>query len=213
MNKRETSSGDTDDVRRRSEEELRGSDSPSGSLDITEHKMIEDAMHFLLECGSKGDDFFVSLAQYLAKCLGMDFICIDKLEGDCLSASTLAVYFDGKFEDNVSYTLYDTPCGEVVGKGVCCFPEGVRHRFPKDVVLQNMKAESYVGVTLWSHTHKPIGLIAAIGRKPLADTQLSETIMKLVAIRASAELERRMAEEELRENKKIAETLIETAPT
>jgi hypothetical protein len=93
----------------------------------------------------------------------MDFVCIDQLLGDELAAQTLAIYFDGKFEDDVAYGLKDTPCGKVVGQTICCFPKDVRHLFPKDMVLQKMTAESYVGTTLWSFDGKPIGLIAAIG--------------------------------------------------
>src|SRR3990172_8809647 len=180
------------------------------TIDITERKKIEDARMFLVECGTKGDDFFESLARYLAGSLDMDYICIDRLEGDLLTAKTVAVYFDGKFQDNVSYTLHDTPRGEVVGRDVCCFPDGVRHRFPKDAVLQDMKAESYLGVTLWSHAHQPIGLIAVIGRRPLEDPRLAESILKLVAIRAAAELERKRTEEKIRESEQFIRNILDT---
>ena len=167
--------------------------------DITERKQIEDTQLFLVQSGwvASGEDFFKSLARYLAENLDMDFVCIDRLQGEGLAAETVAVYFDGKFEDNVSYALKDTPCGDVVGKTICTFTEGVRHLFPKDVVLQDMLAESYVGTTLWSSEGQPIGLIAIIGRKPLANPQLAESMLKMVAVRAAGELERRQAEEAL----------------
>jgi light-regulated signal transduction histidine kinase (bacteriophytochrome) len=128
----------------------------------------------------------------------MDYVCIDRLLGDNLTAQTLAVYFDGKFEDNVEYTLQDTPCGDVVGKTICCFPRDICHLFPKDVVLQEMTAESYVGTTLWSSKGQPIGLIAVISRKQLANPRLAESILKLVAIRAAGELERQQVDIELK---------------
>jgi len=128
----------------------------------------------------------------------MDYVCIDRLQEEGLAAQTVAIYFDGKIEDNLFYTLKDTPCGDVVGKTICCFPKGVRHLYPKDVVLQEMMAESYVGTTLWSSKGQPIGLIAIIGRKPLANPNMAESILKLVAVRAAGELERRWAEEALR---------------
>ena len=133
--------------------------------DITERKRTEDALRFIAQCGSaaSGEDFFQALARHLGQSLGMDYVCIDRLEEGSLTARTVAIYFDGKFEDNVSYTLKDTPCGDVVGKTVCCFPKDVRHLFPKDVVLQQMLAESYVGVTLWGSQGQPIGLIAVLG--------------------------------------------------
>lgn len=129
----------------------------------------------------------------------MDFVCIDMLEGDGLTARTVAIWSDDHFDDNITYTLKDTPCGEAVGKTICCFPSKVRQLFPKDIVLQEMCAESYVGVTLFSHTLKPIGLIAVIGRKPLKDRWLAETMMEMVGVRAAAEMERLDAEEALRE--------------
>jgi len=183
------------------------------SLDITARKKIDDARMFLVECGSKGEDFFRSLARYLARSLDMDYVCIDSLEGDLLTARTVAIYVNGRFEDNVSYTLHDTPCGELVGKDVCCFPEGVRQRFLTDAVLQEMKAESYIGVTLWSYDHRPIGLIAVIGQRPLADPEFAESILKLAAIRAAGELERRKADEALSHSHDLMRYIIEEAPT
>jgi PAS domain S-box-containing protein len=88
----------------------------------------------------------------------------------------------------------------VVGKTICYFPREVRQLFPKDAVLQEMLAESYVGTTLWSSHGKPIGLIAVIGRNPLADSQFATAILQLVGVRAAGELERRRAEEALRES-------------
>ena len=168
--------------------------------DITERKQAEAVQAFLAQTGggTEGEPFFDALARYLAQSLGMDFICIDRLEGDGLTASTLSVWCDGQFEDNVTYALKDTPCGEVVGNVVCCFPASVCQFFPRDQVLQELRAESYVGVTLWGHTAKPIGLIAVIGRSPLANRALAETTLKLVAGRAAGELERLDAEEALR---------------
>jgi hypothetical protein len=59
-------------------------------------------------------------------------------------------------------------------------------------------AESYVGATLWGSQGQPIGLIAILGRQPLADSRLATSILQLVAVRAAAELERREAEAEVR---------------
>ena len=166
-----------------------------------ERKRIEEILRFLGQCGvgDSSGGFFQELARYLAQTLGMDFVCIDRLEGDRLSARTLAVFHNGRFEDNVSYTLKDTPCGEVVGKTICCFPRNVRGMFPRDSVLQDLQAESYLGTTLFSAQGQPIGLIAVIGRQPLADTRLAEWILQMVAVRAAGELERQQVEEELRQ--------------
>lgn len=169
--------------------------------DISEHKQVEDTLLFLAQCGwvTSGEDFFQSLAHFLAETLRMDYVCIDRLTGDQLAAQTVAIYFDGQFQDNLTYTLQDTPCSAVVGKTICCFPREVRHLFPQDVVLQEMAAESYLGTTLWGANGQPIGLIAVIGRHPLTNPQLAESILKLAAVRAAGELERKQAETLLNE--------------
>ena len=170
--------------------------------DVTERVWAARAQAFLAKAEwlTSGEGFFQALARFLADDLGMDYVCIDRLAGDYLEAETLAIWCDGHFEDNVTYALKDTPCGDVVGKSICCFPSGVRHRFPKDQVLQDMTAESYLGVTLWGAKGQPIGLIALIGRHAMADADLAKTTLDLVSLRAAAELERHQAEEALRES-------------
>lgn len=154
---------------------------------------IDDVQSFLLgsSWSKSGRDFFEVLAEYLAKTLNMDYVCIDKLDEREQEAQTVAIYFDGQFEDNIRYTLNDTPCAKVVEQTVCYFPSKVRYLFPHDKVLQDMKAESYAGITLWGSNGLPLGLIALIGRTPMPDPQLTEIILKLVSIRAASELEYR----------------------
>lgn len=175
-------------------------------VDITERKQIEDTQLFLTHCGwvAYGEDVFESLARHLSETLEMDYVCIDRLEGDSLSARTVAIYFDGKFDDNVTYTLKDTPCGEVVKRQICCFVSEVRHLFPDDLVLQQMQAESYVGTILRDSHGQPIGLIAVIGRRPLTNPRQAETILRLVGMRAARELERKQADEALRKSEETA---------
>ena len=123
----------------------------------------------------------------------------------------MAIYFDGKFKDNLTYALHDTPCGKVVEKKVCCFPKDVHLLFPGDEVLQEMNAESYVGTILWGSQGQPIGLIAVIGRQPLANCRLAESVLQLVAVRAAGELERKGVEEELRENQSRLDLAVRSA--
>ncbi|MEI6077915.1 MAG: PAS domain S-box protein, partial [Verrucomicrobiota bacterium] len=182
--------------------------------DITERKVSEVVQSFLAQTtsGSTGEPFFNLLAGFLARNLRMDFVCIDLLEGDGLNARTLAVWHNGHFEDNVTYALKDTPCGDVVGKQVCCFTAGVTRLFPNDPVLQELRAESYAGVTLWSHEAKPIGLIAVISRHPLTHRAQVEATLKLVTARAAGELERLQAESALRKSEERFKRFYEQSP-
>ncbi len=167
--------------------------------DISERKEIEETNLFLAQRGwmKTGESFFNSLARFLAEKLKMDYVCIDRLEEGNFVAQTVAVYFDGKFEDNVSYTLKDTPCGKVIDKSVCCYRNRVRYLFPKDIVLQEMNAEGYAGITLINSEGAPVGLIALISRLPIDNPHLIENVLKLVSVRSAGELERQQSEKAL----------------
>ncbi len=182
--------------------------------DVTERSRTEEVLAFLAQSihVGQGVRFFDDLATFLARILHMDFVCIDRLSGDGLTAETLAVWCDGSFQDNVSYALKDTPCGDVVGKDVCCFPASVCQFFPLDTVLQDLRAESYVGVTLWSHSGEPIGLIAVIGRSPLANPEVAAAVLRQVTVRASNELERMEAERALRESEARLRAFVDAIP-
>ena len=170
-------------------------------FDITERKLIEDVQTFMLSCGlpGTGEDFFKSLARFLSQTLNMEYVCIDRLEGDGLTAQTVAIYNEGEFESNVRYALKDTPCGEVVHRSVCCYPNGVQRHFPNDAALQDLNAESYVGTTLLDSKGKAIGLIAIIGHHSLNNERRAETLLKIVSLRAAGEMERREGENTLKE--------------
>ena len=180
------------------------------AIDITERHQIEKIQTFLAQTGTGSDPepFFPALARFLATSLDMDFVCIDRLESDCLTARTLALWSDGHFADNLSYSLKDTPCGELVGQTICCYPNAVTKLFPKDEVLQELQAESYAGVTLWGHNRQPIGLIATISRQAMVNRHLTETSLQMVADRAASELERLKTDEMIRLNEARLEGLL-----
>ena len=181
--------------------------------DISERKLIEDTQIFLLGCGlpGTGEDFFESLARYLAETLNMEYVCIDRLEGDGLMAQTVAVYNEGIFEINIRYSLKDTPCGKVVENNICCYKKDVKNLFPDDTALQKLNAESYVGTTLIDSKGKAIGLIAVIGQQILNNEAKPEMLLKLVAPRAAAEMERREAEDDLKESLEKLHAALEKA--
>lgn len=181
--------------------------------DITERKRIEETYQFLVQAGwlSSKEDFFEALSRFLATTLNMEHIFVVRLD-DAHTARTISAWSDGSPAKNQKYTLKDTPCEDVVGKSICIFEKGVCDTFPKDAVLHGLGAESYIGTTLWGFDGQAIGLIAAMSRRPLSDAHLAESVLRLVAVRASGELERKRAEEALLESWERYRTLVEHAP-
>jgi len=189
----------------------------TSARDITRQKRLDDMRMFLARTasGSQAGSFFNALASHLAGSLNMDCVLITRIEGGGLKARDLAVWCDGRFEANVSYDLEGTACGEALGKAWCCFPEGVCQHFPRDHRLKDWGAVSYVGGTLWSHHGEPMGLIAAIARRPLLGQGQAdvEAVLATVAERAVGELERQGVEDELGVYQRLLSEVIDNTPS
>jgi PAS domain S-box-containing protein len=180
------------------------------SSDITARKQIEDAQSFLAQRGwaKSGEDFFRTLARFLAEQLTADYVCIDGFPEGSAIPRTAALYLDGRFEEDESFALRDMLCDEVVEKSACCFPEGVCRLFPEDEALRDIGADGYAGMTLASSEGKVIGMIAVVKRSRFEDPAFVRTILQLVAGRAAGELERREGVEALRRSLAQTETLM-----
>lgn len=164
--------------------------------DATGRVLTERAHAFLARSGSRADeDFFRSSARCLSELLGMDFVCFDQLVEGGKSARTLAIFQDGGFRENMTYNLKGTPCENASTKALCCHQDGVCDAYPDNALLRDLRAASYAGVPLRSGAGEAIGLIAMIGRKPISDQDAVDSVLRLFSLRASGELEKRLASE------------------
>lgn len=169
--------------------------------DITERKRIEETLYFIAQQGweAGGENFFEALVTYLAETLNVDYSLVGKII-DNEAVRTVALYANGKIEENMEYGLKGTPCEDVVGKEFCCYPENIQELFPKDEMLVPMEAESYVGIPIWDSRGKSMGLIAVLSKKNMREVESVKALLQLVAIRAAYEMERSIIDEELRKS-------------
>lgn len=157
-----------------------------------EQQQLERTLHFIAQQGwyNDGERFLQAVARYLAELLEVDFVLIGKLD-DPQTINTALVWCKGGLADNFSYALHDTPCENVVGKTLCCYPQHVRQLFPRDHLLVEMGIESYVGIPLYNTACEPLGLLAVMHSQPLQDRmELIRTHLQLVASRIAAEIQR-----------------------
>lgn len=114
--------------------------------------------------------------------------------------------------ENFKYELKNTPCENVVKNQICAYPEHIQQLFPLDTILTDMGIESYLGAPLVDSTGRVLGLIAVLSRKPLQNIQLMEEILKIFAVRASSELERKLSEQALQVGEQRYAALAQSAP-
>ena len=170
--------------------------------DITERKVIEDSLRIIAEAAStlKGLNFICFLIKNLASCLNVKYAFMTECEDKApKKLRTLSFWNGTTFGENFEYSILGTPC-EVVMKGeLCLYTKNVQQHFPNDQDLKVLGVESYIGYPLFSQSGELFGHLVAMDSKPLAESLPVETIIKLFAARAAAELERDKAETQLRE--------------
>jgi len=145
-----------------------------------------------------GETFFRSLAEHISRALQVEytFVC-EVLEGNS-RARTIASHFDGGEINSIEYDLVDTPCEQVLRHGMYACPRDVKVAFPRDLLLQVMEVEGYLGICLKDSAGRALGLMAVMTRKPLLDMESTQATLSIFAVRAAAELERKQAEDRLR---------------
>ncbi|OKH22622.1 hypothetical protein NIES593_12590 [Hydrococcus rivularis NIES-593] len=168
--------------------------------DITERKQREELLENIARGISAeiGEAFFQSLVKYLSKALKVEYAFISEIvDPESNLARTVAGYGDGRAIENFEYDLTNNPCGDVIGKQICVYPQNLQQQFPHNDILQQIGAESYLGVPLFDSSGRTLGGISILSRQPLRDARLMEETLKIFAVRAGLELERRQAEAEL----------------
>lgn len=177
--------------------------------DISERKKGEEMLQALLAgtAAQLGEDFFRPLVEHLAKSLRMKYAFV----GEYISGHkvrVISVWAGQGFGDPFTYDLADTPCDNVVGKQLCVYPSRIQEEFPKDILLQQMGVESYLGAPMIDRNGQPLGLLVVLHDQSMnhADVELNKSILTVFAARAGAELERvraaaarRQSEERFRE--------------
>ena len=142
-----------------------------------------------------GDDFFPALVKHIAEALHVKYALVTQLVGDQLRA--LAFWADGATQPPIMYFPAYTPCEIALRNGEFICESFVQQLFPDDPDLVTMQAESYMGISLKDVDGNPIGNLCVLDTQPLQDTKRIGNILQVFAARASAELQRKAANEAL----------------
>jgi diguanylate cyclase (GGDEF)-like protein len=144
-------------------------------------------------------EYFETLVRELAQHLGVDFAFVAEVAGrNPIRARTIARFGDGKQLPNSEYQLDGTPCHDVVRSGFTLIQDAADACFPQDTALANLGIQSYAGITLTGEGDAPMGWLAVMDRKPIADEATTRRTLEFFAARTEAELHRTRLESELR---------------
>ncbi len=176
--------------------------------DVSDRKRTDDALHFLSTNVNKlaGEAFYSEIAAQLAALLGVEIGFIGRVVDPGRSRlRTIALSIDGIVAPPEEFDLPQTPCELVLKRGVAIFPENVRQTFPSSSLVANHDVSGYAGISLVDSKGGLLGVMGVMTRSPMKSGKSVETLLKLFAVRTSAEMERQKNEERF-------ENLFEASP-
>lgn len=169
---------------------------------VAERQRTEETLQTIVAgtASVTGNDFFPVLAQNLATALDVAYVMVLETVGNSLQTlRSLAIWSIDHLVENIEYELVGTPCKIVVEEKLLrSYPKDLQPLFPDASLLEGMAAESYIGVPLVDINQNVIGNLCIIDVKPFLADDRTKTLLKVFAARASAELQRKWAEEEKR---------------
>jgi PAS domain S-box-containing protein len=171
--------------------------------DITERKQEEQSLHSLVAGTATvtGEEFFPALTRHLGAALNVRYALVT----ECMNQNTDRVHSLGwwvgdHWDPEFEYDVVETTCETVLKEGKMCFyPDHVQQMFPKETALVALRAVCYLGVPLFDISGRALGHICILDDKPLVNVERAKSILSIFAARAAMELQRKRAEDQIRE--------------
>jgi PAS domain S-box-containing protein len=160
-----------------------------------------------------GESFFELLVADLASALRTDRAFIGlRLPDAPDQIRTIAAYMHGSAVKNFEYPVPGAPCEFTLEGDICVFASGIQRKFPRDTALVEGGWESYAGAPLRDADGNTIGVLAVMHSQALGNADLVKSMLQVFSERASAELERKRAEEALRSSQQRFSTIFQSSP-
>ncbi|WP_071190333.1 GAF domain-containing protein [Trichormus sp. NMC-1] len=167
---------------------------------ITERQRTEETLQMIVSgtASVTGEEFFPALVENLATAIDVAYaIVFETVDNSLQKLRSINVWNVDHIAENFEYELINTPCKNVVQKNMlCAYPSGLQEIFPGNALIERLNAESYLGVPLVDINQNVIGNLCIVDVKPFIANDRHKDLLKVFAARASAELQRKWAEEE-----------------
>lgn len=147
--------------------------------------------------GITGQPCFDRITTVLCESLHADGALIGEFDSNKSSMRSLSVFLDGRHVPGYVYLVEGSPCEEIIRtRELCIYAEGVSRSFPDHCNLADLPIEGYAGAPIIGSAGEVMGVICVFSRTPLSLPPHGREIIETIAVKASAEVERRVADSE-----------------
>jgi PAS domain S-box-containing protein len=159
-----------------------------------------------------GEAFFSSLAENLAKALGVHGAWVTEYLPELERLKAFAFWLGGEYVPDFEYDICGTPCVPVIVSGkLFHVSDRLIELYPDAPNLEAAGAVSYMGVPLLDLDGKILGHLGVLDNRPMPEDPRLINLFQIFAARATAELQRLRAENGLREREQKLGRLVDGA--
>lgn len=160
-------------------------------------RLLTDMAGVLSDTG--GPAFQARLVQALAESLPAEIVTIARRIADGVMAVE-AVWRDGAARPVHRYALAGTPCEQILNENaIRVWPAGLPGLFPTAVSILDQNLEAYGGAPIRGPDGRPLGVLAAMSRRPFAAIRQIDGLLRIFAGRVAAEWARAEQDAHLQE--------------
>lgn len=165
------------------------------NLDISSRRQAQEVLVELADGlqGLQGEAAYTALVRKLAAILNLEeaFLC-ECCDDPPTRVRMLAHWHEGELAPSLEFDLTGTPCHDVIVSRKTVFAgSGAGERWP---AARRDGVDSYLGLPCFDTKGSVIGHLACFGRKPVIGELPQDAVLRLFAVRASVEMERRILE-------------------
>jgi PAS domain S-box-containing protein len=170
-------------------------------FDLSEQKRSEGAFQTLIRSmvGGTGLASLDTITTNVSRWLGTDIAMVQEITRDLQYGRILSLQPGSGTLSGDLRPLKGTPCGVAAEKGYYLCPDNLRTLFPESQTPLDFIPRSYVGTALRNSEGRVIGTLCAFSRNPLTAPPQMQGILEIIGVKAAAEIERKQAEEEIRQ--------------